>query len=193
MKKDWQDAEKQLKNDGVVVLLTDTIYGVVCSAYSKKAVKKLYSLKGRDEGKPCIVLISSYDDLKKFGIKISKKDKEFLEKFWPGKVSVILSCPFVKFSYLHRGVKSIAFRMVRSKNKNLFNLTNKVGPLLAPSANPQGLKPSQNIKEAKKYFGLSVDSYVNSGKSKNKKFSTIVKYVENKFVLVREGCVKITF
>jgi L-threonylcarbamoyladenylate synthase len=194
MQTSWRKAEKVLENDGVVVLPTDTLYGIVGKALSEKAVEDIYKIKGRNEDKPFIVLITSYKDLEIFGVKIDKEQAKFLEKIWPGKVSVILSCNLAKFKYIHRGTNGIAFRMIAKKNKNLFNLIQKVGPLVAPSANPEGEKPAENIQEAKIYFsyrqGLCPNLYINGG-IRQFKPSTLVKLENNDFVVLRQGEVKI--
>jgi L-threonylcarbamoyladenylate synthase len=116
--------EKILKNDGIGVLPTDTLYGVVGSAFSKKAVQRIYALKGRDENKPFIVLLAGYTDLKLFGVKpemqaLFKKQSEATRR----PTSIILPVTQKKFEYLHRGTKSIAFRM--PKNKLLVALLKK--------------------------------------------------------------------
>jgi L-threonylcarbamoyladenylate synthase len=187
---DWQKAEEALKKGGVAFVPTDTLYGLVASALDKKAVERIYKIRGRDKGKPCIVLISSFADLKKFGVSISIEQKKFLESIWPGKVSVILPCTARKFQYLHRGTKTIAFRMIGPKNKNLFKILESVGPLIAPSANPQGLPPARKRSEGRKYFGKSVDAYVCVG-TKISKPSTLIEYKNNKLKVLREGAVKI--
>jgi len=190
MQNNWLKAKKILENDGVVVLPTDTLYGVIGCALSKKSVEKIYKIKGRTETKPFIVLVTSLKDIGLFGIKINKDQAKFLEKIWPGKVSVILPCKLSKWRYLHRGEESIAFRMVGPKNINLFNLINKVGPLVAPSANKQGESPALNITQAKGYFNKEVDLYINGGTKTNKP-STIVKFEGNNLIVLRQGGVKI--
>ncbi|MCX6754727.1 MAG: L-threonylcarbamoyladenylate synthase [Candidatus Nomurabacteria bacterium] len=190
MQNNWLKAENILENDGVVVLPTDTLYGVIGKALSKKAVERIYKIKGRTESKPFIVLITSFEDIGLFGVKINNEQAKFLEKIWPGKVSVILSCSLAKWRYIHRGEESIAFRMISSKHKNLFNLINKVGPLVAPSANKQGEIPAENITKAKYYFNDEVDLYINGGNKTNKQ-STIIKFENNKLIVLRQGAVKI--
>lgn len=186
MKNNWKTAEDILKKDGVVVLPTDTLYGIIGRALSKKSVEKIYKIKGRIENKPFIVLINTIEDLKKFGIKIDKEQSKFLEKIWPGKVSIIFPCLLNKWSYIHRGVGSIAFRMIGSKNRNLFNLIEKVGPLVAPSANLEGDKPAESVAQARKYFGKNVDLYINGGIRKVKP-STLVKFKNNDYIVLRQG------
>lgn len=163
---------KILEKDGVGVLPTDTLYGVVGRALSKKAVERIYEIKGRDESKPFIILISSISDLKTFGIGNTKQQYDILHnvilknKWWPGKVSVILPCANKKFEYLHRSKKSLAFRL--PNNKLLISILKKTGPLVAPSANPQGEKPAATISEAKKYFGNNIDFYLAGGRKAGK-------------------------
>lgn len=186
----WSKAEKVLKNGGVIVAPTDTLYGILAKALDKKSVERVYEIKGRDDKKPLIVLITEFSNLKKFHISLNEKQKEFLDKVWPGKVSVVLPCKDIGFAYLHRGTRSIAFRMVGKRNINIFNLVKNSGPLVAPSANPQGLAPSVTIWQAKKYFGEKVDMYMCGG-TRNSKPSTLVKLVDNKFIVLRKGSVKI--
>ena len=190
MKSDWTKANKIIKNDGVVVLPTDTLYGLVASVDSKRAIEKIYRIKERDKRKALIVLISSLKDLEKFGIKVGEEEAKILEKFWPGEVSVLLSCKFVKWGHIHRNIKEIAFRMIGKKNLNLFTLIKKVGPLVAPSANLESFTPAETIKEAKSYFGDNVDLYINSGRRKGDP-STLIRIKNNKIEILRQGKVKI--
>ena len=181
MKKDTTTEIKTiLKNGGVGILPTDTLYGLVGSAFSKKAVQRIYRIKGRDEHKPFIVLIGSTKDLEQFGI----TGYHFLHK-WPAKTSIILPC--TKYPYLHRGEKAIAFRV--PAKKSLIALLKKTGPLVAPSANPQGLTPAKNITEAKKYFGNNVDFYVSGGTLVSPP-STILRINKNGKIEVLRGTLK---
>jgi L-threonylcarbamoyladenylate synthase len=163
---------KILQNGGVGVLLTDTLYGLVGRAFNKNTVGRIYKIKKRNKKKPLIILISRVENLKMFGIEIDSKLKEYLKKFWPGPTSIILPCKIKKFEYLHCGTKTLAFRL--PKKNALIKILKKTGPLVAPSANPENLPPAQNIKEAKKYFGNSVDFYLKGGRPSNKA-STVIK------------------
>ncbi len=190
MKTDWQKAIEIIKNNGLVVLPTDTLYGLVASIGAKKAIDKIYKIKERDENKALIVLISSFKDLSKFGIKLNKKEIEFLNKVWPGEVSVLLSCKNPKFRHIHRGTNEIAFRMIGSKNTDLFKLLEKVGPIVAPSANKEGFIPAETIKEAESYFGDDVDLYINKGRKIGEP-STLIRLKNEQVEVLRQGKVKI--
>lgn len=177
-----------LKRDGVGVLATDTLYGLVGCALSKKAVERIYRLRKRNPKKPLIILISSLRDLARFGVNVDAQAKRLLSVVWPGKVSVILPCPVKKFAYLHRGTKTLAFRM--PKKASLRRILKKTGPLVAPSANIEGMPSATTIIEAKRYFGKRVDFYISSGKRTSAP-STLVAIENGSVVVKRQGCVKI--
>ncbi len=176
--------EKILLNAGVGVMPTDTIYGLVGSALSKKAVQRIYKIRKRNPKKPMIILTGSLRDLKLFDIKLDVREQKILSKIWPGKISVILPCSVKKFSYLHRGTKTLAFRLPATKK--LRDFLKKTGPLIAPSANPEGLTPAFTIKEAKRYFGDRVDFYIDAGKMKSLP-STLIAIKNGRAIIKRKG------
>lgn len=159
----WEDEKliRILKEGGVVVMPTDTIYGIVGKAEDSATVERIYKIRKRDVNKPCIILIGDVGELEKFSIILSEKQKNLLKKYWLDSMSIVLDCPDEKFKYLHRGMKSLAFRL--PTQKGLQNLLKETGPLTAPSANTEDSPPSQNITEAKEYFGDLVDLYLNGG------------------------------
>ncbi len=150
-----------LTHGSVGVSSTDTIYGVIGSALSEKVVEKIYKIKKRDENKPFIILINSPDDLPAFEINPSENLKNLLDDVWPGPVSVIIPCKSERFSYLHRGKESLAFRI--PKPRWLRKLIRETGPLVAPSANKSGNPPAKTLEEAKMYFADEVDFYLDKG------------------------------
>ena len=107
MKNSLLDYAKPFKDGKIGVIPTDTIYGISASIYFPKAIEKIYKITSRNIKKPFIILISSIEDLKSIGIKIPKVKIKKLQKFWPGKVSVIFPCVSQKMAYLHRGKKNI--------------------------------------------------------------------------------------
>jgi L-threonylcarbamoyladenylate synthase len=158
------DPVKKIKEGGVGIIPTDTIYGIVASAFNKEAVERVYDLKKRNKEKPCIILIHSPAELKKFNLPIQSFS------FWPGPVSVIFQGNFPE--HLSRKQKSLAFRV--PKPLFLRRLLKKTGPLIAPSANLEGHPPVETITEAKKYF--DVDFYISKGRLKRKP-SVVVKII----------------
>jgi L-threonylcarbamoyladenylate synthase len=152
-------------------------------------VQRIYDLKGRDEHKPFIILISAIEDLSGFGVMLPEFEKQKLSQWWPGSVTVIV--PIVEsisqsLSYLHRGTNELAFRL--PAKPSLVQLLKETGPLVAPSANPQGQEPSYTIPEAKAYFDNKVDYYADEGEVRGLA-STIVRLYDGQIELIRQGSV----
>jgi L-threonylcarbamoyladenylate synthase len=166
---DWMKAGMLLKEGAIGVIPTDTIYGICASAFNKKSIEKVYRLRKRNPNKPCIILISGFDDLKKFNVKLNSWQRKILEKLWPGKISVVLG--------------SLAFRF--PKDKLILNILKISGPLIAPSANWEGYEPAKNIKSAKRYFGNKV-FYLDRGDLISKP-STLIDLRKKKIKILREG------
>lgn len=151
-----------LKRGGIAVIPTDTIYGIVARAFDRKAVRRLYRLRRTTAKKPFIILISSVKDLATFGVTTNTAASRFLQRVWPGRVSVILPCKGKEFAYLHLDTQTLAFRMPRPRWLRV--LLKKTGPLVAPSANPEGETPAETITRARRYFGDHIDAYVSAGR-----------------------------
>ncbi len=187
--KEADQVTKLLKLGKIGVMPTDTIYGIVGSALNPKTVEEIYSLRRRGKGKPMIILISSLDELQKFGIALTGKQKDFLKKIWPNPVSVVLPCSKAELKYLHRGKKSLAFR--RPKDGTLLETLKRVGPLVAPSANFEGQKPAETINEARKYFGDKMAFYVDGGKLKSKPSTIIQLFTDGTQIVLRKGSFRV--
>ncbi len=148
----------RLLNAGAIgILRTDTLYGVVAKADNETAVQRVYEMKGRDETKSPIVLISNQTQMLDPVLPIFETQ---LDSLWPGPVSVIIPSTLAPH-WIRRGNDSVAYRL--PNDANLRQLLEQTGPLIAPSANPEGLPPAMNIKEAQAYFGNSVNFYVDGG------------------------------
>lgn len=173
-----------LKKGGVVIMPTDTIYGVVASIFSPKAVEKVFSIRRRDRKKPVIILIGDMSDLATFSVTLDPAAQKFLHTVWPGKVSVVLPIESKKWTHLHRGTHSLAFRLPDdSMLRALLRLT---GPLIAPSANPAGFPPATTVAAAKKYFGDQVDLYIDGGTCESAP-STLVAWTPAGVTVLRSG------
>ena len=177
-----RDVAELLMQGGVGVLPTDTLYGLVGSALDPDVVARIYDLKERDPEKPLIVLISDIEQLESFGVVLSDEIEDMLGAYWPGPNTLILPTVDEQFSYIDRGTGAIAFRLPASEE--LRDLIREVGPLVAPSANKEGMPPARNTDEAKQYFGTDVDFYVDGGDLDNKP-STIIAFDGDEVITVR--------
>ena len=172
---------KVLKEGGVVVMPTDTLYGVVGSALNQFVVERIYNIRKRNLEKPCIILISDITELDKFSIHLYPGQKKTLSGYWPAPISAVIDCENDDFFYLHRGTRTLAFRV--PENEELRILLTATGPLIAPSANLEARPPSRTISEAKEYFGDKVDLYIDGGEIRGKA-SKVIK-------LRRDGSIEI--
>lgn len=146
-----------LLSGGVVAARTDTLYGLLAKAGDEAAVEKVYQIKGRDADKSPIVLIADRTQLyDQPSLELSR----LMDKKWPGKISIIapsINAP----DWLKRSNQSVAYRL--PDDDKLRQLIFSTGPLIAPSANPQGELPAASVDQAKNYFGEQVGVYVDGG------------------------------
>ena len=183
MNGEYNKAADVLNSGGVCIIPTDTLYGLVGRALDTGAVAKIHKLKNRSDNKPFIILVSSLEDLHKLNIDIDEESKNFLSSVWPGPVSVILSCIDDGLRYLHNGM-DLAIRW--PKDEKLTELIKQTGPLVAPSANPEGAKPAHTIQEAEEYFGDSVDFYFDGGVLDGEP-STLISLNNGEIKILRQG------
>lgn len=178
-----QEIAEKIENGGVGVLPTDTMYGIIGSAMDPEVVEKIYKLRHRDPNKPLLVLVPSIEDILVFNPDLSPETRSILEKIWPAPVSVILPVPDFSFDYISRGTETIAMRIPDSNE--LRKLLQRVGPLVAPSVNPEGEAPAETLEEAKKYFP-NLDFYVDGGELSNNP-STLISIEGGKAKVYRQG------
>ena len=171
---------KKLIEGGVVLLPTDTLYGIASVASNKEAVIRLYKIKNRNN-KPGTIISASVADLVKLGL--DRLELASAKKYWPGSISLIIKAG-KDLEYLHLGKRSLAVRI--PDNKNLKKLLAKTGPLLTSSANLPGCNPARTIQEAKAYFGQKVDYYLDDGIMDGQP-STVAKVVNGRLQIIRAG------
>lgn len=182
-------AANMFSSKKVGVIPTDTIYGLSCLASDRKSVERIFKLKKRDAKKPPIVLIGKLSDLELLKIKTSPAQDKFLKKYWPGKISIVLDLPDKKYSYLHKGTKTLAVRMPEAKE--ILSLLRKTGPVISTSANPSGAEPAADIKQAMDYFGEGVDFYLDIGRLSSSPSTLVRLNQDGSFRVLRSGALKI--
>ncbi|EPY2306058.1 L-threonylcarbamoyladenylate synthase [Clostridium sporogenes] len=129
-----------LRQGGLVVFPTETVYGLGANALDKDAVKKIFEAKGRPQDNPLIVHISKVKDIEKLVEEIPPIAQKLMDKFWPGPMTIILKKKDIIPNETSAGLYSIGIRM--PSNKIAMELISMAGvPIAAPSANLSG-KPS---------------------------------------------------
>jgi L-threonylcarbamoyladenylate synthase len=170
-----------LTSGGVGVLPTDTIYGIVTQVNNRESVKRLYRLKSR-ENKPGTIIASNIQQIIDLGI--SPRYVEKARVFWPNPISVIIPVEDT-LSYAHLGKNSLAFRVV--SDPQIAQLLDITGPLLTSSANKPNQLVANNINDAKKYFGDSVDFYIDGGNLDSSTASAVILIHNNDIKVFRNS------
>lgn len=145
-----------LLDGGVVVLRTDTLYGIVACANNESAVERVYNIKDRNSQKSCIILLDKPESCYEHADELSVD----MSTYNDAPTSFLIDADLAP-GYLLRQNKQLAYRI--PADKDLKTLLLKTGPLIAPSANPEGDTPAHTIQEAVNYFGNAVDIYVDGG------------------------------
>ena len=164
----------------LVVLKTDTIYGIVARASDEAAVARLYRARQRTPQKSCILLVADLANIPELG---SAEQRAYLRLHQERPTTLIGPVPADFLPHLVRTDATLAFRLVSGE---LANLIRQTGPLLAPSANPEGLPPATTISEAVTYFGEAVSVYVDSGQVTDAAPSRIVRLEDDRVVTLRD-------
>jgi len=194
-KKNMNEIITALNNGAVLVLPTDTVYGLVCDAKNKKAVEKIYKIKKRPRSKPLPVFVRDFKMAKELA-EIDKEQERILNKKWPGKYTFILKSkcqnPNVKSNPKSKtyGInkETIALRIPRYKFLN--DLLKKVDkPLAQTSVNISGQPSLNNIKEIIKIFSSQrnqPDLIIDAGNLPKNKPSVIIDLTNSKIKILRK-------
>ena len=181
-------AAKKLKNSGIGIFPTDTVYGIGCNAFDEIAIKKLFEIKSRNYNKPINVLISDKKHLKELVNSISEKEQKLIDKLWPGALTIIFTKKESISNLLTSNLNTIGIRMPNNKTcLDLLNTTNF--PLATTSANISNEEPGIKIADFYNTFKNKVDFILDDGVSDIKTASTIVQIIDNVPKILREGTI----
>lgn len=135
-----QEAGAIIRQGGLVVFPTETVYGLGANALEPEAVKKIFEAKGRPQDNPLIVHIADIEEIKPLVSEIPEMAKRFMEKFWPGPMTIILTKSSIIPDETSASLPCVGIRM--PSNNVARELIRAAGvPIAAPSANISG-KPS---------------------------------------------------
>ena len=172
-----------LKNDGVISVPTDTVYGLCGKIDSKKAYEKLLEIKERPINKAFSIMCADEKQVRKIGI-VDKNVEKLISEFMPGPITLILEKNENLDDYITNGKDTIAVRIATTKA--LVELIRKVGtPIFMTSANKSGEPECKSIEEIEKLSPL-LDGIL-YGKYSFGKASTIVDCRFGEIKIIRKG------
>ena len=183
-------AKKNIENNNVIGIPTETVYGLAGNAYSNKSSKKIFKLKKRPTFNPLIIHFKNLNDLKK-DVVLNSDFKKLHDAFCPGPITFILKKKKIsKISKIATaGKKTVAVRIPKHKvTRDLLNILKF--PLAAPSANISSKLSPTSAKDVFEEFGNKVKFILDGGQSKIGLESTIVDLTDKPSVL-RPGSITI--
>lgn len=172
-------ARRILLSGGVVIIPTDTVYGIAAHPKFSSAVDRIRQIKGRPTQKPIALLASDPDAVHAFGAVFPPAAQRLAERFWPGALTLVLPC----------GETTEGFRVPdHEQTRALIRLCG--GALRVTSANLSGQMPACSAVEALKSVGLEADLVIDGGISPGGVASTVLQIDADETVhLLREGAI----
>jgi len=184
-----QKAARIVKNGGLVVYPTDTVYGLGCNPFNDSAIERVFKVKGERKQKPLPILASDITFIEKIA-HIDERARKIAEKHWPGPLTLVVPRKPALPSIVTCSLPSVGVRIPNHKVAiQLICLCN--GLLVGTSANKTGEKPPKTPQEATKQLGDKVDIVLNGGPTPLNQESTIIDLTQKKPKTLREGPIKL--
>ncbi len=178
-------AVKAAKSGRLVVMPTDTLYGLGCDAFDNDAVASLLATKHRGPDMPVPVLVGSWDTVKGLVASLDDTAQTLIEAFWPGGLSIVVpQAPSLPWN-LGDTRGTVMLRM--PLHPIAIELLREVGPMAVSSANISGQTPPTTAIAAKQQLGKAVTVYLDGGEAEVGKPSTIIDLSGSRPYLLREG------
>jgi L-threonylcarbamoyladenylate synthase len=161
-----------VKDGRLVVMPTDTVYGIGADAFDASAVGALLAAKGRGRDMPVPVLVGSWHTIDGLALSVPHTARELVRAFWPGALSLVVrQAPSLQWD-LGDARGTVMLRM--PLHPVAIELLREVGPMAVSSANLSGQPPAITAEDARMQLGDVVEVYLDAGPSERQAASTIV-------------------
>jgi len=181
------EAARIITGGGVIAFRTDTFYGLGADPFNRAAIARIKELKGREDRKPILLLISDADEVDRF-IEQSSFFKLIAMGKWPAPLTLIgVSRPEVPIE-LTAGTKSLGVRLPDDEDVRAL-VRACGGALTATSANVSGQPPARTAKEVENYFPEGIDLIIDGGEATATEPSTVLDLSGTEARLIREGAI----
>jgi tRNA threonylcarbamoyl adenosine modification protein (Sua5/YciO/YrdC/YwlC family) len=178
-------ATEAVRAGGVVVLPTDTVYGVGCDAFDQTAVAALLRAKGRGREMPPPVLVPSRRTVDGLARDVPVYARALMERFWPGALTLVLQAQSSLRWDLGDTFGTVAVRM--PDDPTALALLEAVGPMAVTSANRTGMPAATTVADAQSQLGEAVAVYLDAGPARGGAPSTIVDCTGTHPTTLRDG------
>ena len=176
-----------VRSSRLVVLPTDTVYGIGADAFDADAVRALLRAKNRGPDMPVGVLVGSWSTVDGLVLGMPPHARALVEAFWPGDLSIVL--PHAPSLQWDLGTTRGTVMLRMPLHPVALELLREVGPMAVSSANVSGQPPAATAKDAQDQLGESVAVYLEGGPIENARPSSIVDLTGSEPKLLREGAV----
>ena len=186
-----EEVAEIIRNGGVVIFPTETVYGIGGNALNTETIKKIYEVKKRPSSKPLSILVKDKDEIGKYAQITSEIEKKIIDNFMPGPITLVLKKKEnIIPEIVTAGNDTIG---VRIPNNNIIAQVLKSCslPIAAPSANISGQPSSTKLEDVIDDFNGKVDAMIDGGECTEKVSSTVVQVVDGKVRILREGVITI--
>lgn len=178
-------AASAVRGGRLVVLPTDTVYGLGADAFDPAAVAALLAAKGRGRDMPAPVLVGSWHTIDGLAFAVPDTARELIRAFWPGALSIVVTqAPSLQWD-LGEGHGTVMVRM--PLHPVAIELLREVGPMAVSSANISGRPPAVTADDSQRQLGDLVEVYLDAGPSAQQAASTIVDLTGTTPRILREG------
>jgi L-threonylcarbamoyladenylate synthase len=169
----------------LVVLPTDTVYGLGTDAFSPSAIGGLLAAKGRGRDMPVPVLVGSWHTIDGLAMSVSTSMRNLVRAFWPGALSLVVrQAPSVQWD-LGDARGTVMLRM--PLHPVAIELLREIGPMAVSSANISGRPPAVSVGDARQQLGDLVDVYLDGGPAAQQAASTILDLTSPEPRILRSG------
>jgi L-threonylcarbamoyladenylate synthase len=177
-----------IKKGGVIAFRTDTFYGLGADPFNTAAVERIRELKGREDDKPILLLISDVDEIERV---VTERSREFIRlavKFWPGPLTIVGKAATDLPDGITAGTGTVGVRL--PADTSVRDLVRECGgTLTATSANPAGHDAARSADDVRNYFPEGLDLIIDGGQVAAIEPSTVVDATTSPPRIVREGAI----
>lgn len=176
-----------LRDGEIVVIPTDTVYGVAADAFNPHGTRRIFAAKERHRSFPLPVLVRSPKQLPGLCPMLPDGAEQLMAAYWPGPLTIVVAAqPGLRWD-LGDNEGAIAVRM--PLDEVALAIIREVGPLAVTSANRSGEPPATTVEQAREQLGSMVRHYVDDGPRRTQTASTIVDLTRREPEVLREGAI----
>lgn len=186
-----KNAIEILKNGGIGIFPTDTVYGIGCRLDDEKALQQLFTIRNRPEEKAVLAVVDSIAMAEAYVTITGDVKEKLIEKYWPGGLTIVMPCNTEKIPTIARG-GGLTLGIRQTNHPVLLELIRGVGvPIVAPSANFAG-DPTPKVFSDISQELLALTDFAIDLPSGGNTASTVIDTTTNPWNILRQGAVEVS-